>query len=288
MSEQAYLDDSSQWGDYSYVTMEQVINDYMANRSEDDYTGNTPRHRVVYQAMRGVRELYYDIMQEIKAIELDLSSSLQITLPEDYVNYVRISWVDERGVLYPMTENKTLSISRVYLQDNNFNILFDNDGNILETSETLDPNEDPNGENVNRYEFCFTGFNPNEDLSKKNPNGSYRIDKNDGVIRFSSDVFSKSIVLEYISDGLYFDTNKGETDSEIKVHKFAESALLDFIFYNLIKQNRHVPANEKARAKKEYYNSRRIAKRRLNQSNKFELLQAFKKSEKWIKGLEIG
>ena len=92
MSEQAYLDDSTQWGDYSYITMEQIINDFMANRSPDDYTSTVARHRVLYQAMRGIRELYYDVMQEIKAIELDLSSALQVVLPEDYVNYVRISW----------------------------------------------------------------------------------------------------------------------------------------------------------------------------------------------------
>lgn len=282
MSEQTYLADSTQWGNYSYVTLEQVVIDYMASLDSDDYTYNVDRYKVVYQAKQGLRELCYDVLREIKAIELDLGSTLQVVLPPDYVDYVRLSWSDHKGNLYPLAENRNLSISKVYLQDNNYNILFDGSGNILESSTPKDPVGDTN-ERLNFYDFCVSDFSPNVNRAEVYGNGSYRIDKDAGVIRFSSDVESRSIVMEYISDGLYFDTNKGETETSIRVPKYAQQALLDRIYYYLIKNRRNVPYNEKVRARKEYYNSNRVAKRRINAANKEELVQAMKGSSVWIK-----
>lgn len=281
MSQLEYYDDGSRWGEYSYVTIEQVVNDYLASREDDDFTFNTPRFKVVQQAKKGLRELYYDVLQEIKAVELDLGSTLQVVLPHDYVQYVRISWVGDNGMIYPMAHNNNLRISEVYLQDNDSNILFDLNGNILKTNEILNSGS---GDQIG-YRVCSAGsFSPNTNTSDIYGQGSFKIDKHNGVISFSSDVEDKSILLEYVSDGLYLNTVGGDTEDDIKIHKFAEQALSDRIYYYLIHRRRNVPMNEKIRAKKEYYNSRRIAKRRLNQANRQELIQAMKGSSVWIKG----
>ena len=89
-------------------------------------------------------------------------------------------------------------------------------------------------------------------------------------------------MIEYISDGLYVE-NEVRPDQGIRIHKFAEAALLDFIHYELIKRRSSVPYNEKIRSRKEYYNSRRLTKRRLNSINATDLLQVFKGDSKWIK-----
>lgn len=275
-TEQEYLEDSSLWGDYKYVTLEQIINDYLASRDQDDYTFNTPRTKVIYQAKRGLRELYYDVLQEVKAIELDLGPNLQVVLPQDYVAHTRISWLDDNNELQILSENTELSISRRYLQDSDAEILFDVDGNILEADGVL--NADSGNGIVTRYTFCRTGFTPNLNRAKYKPDGSYRIDKDAGVIRFDAPVEGKTLVIEYISDGLYSDT-----EDMIRVHKFAEQALSDYIYLKLIERRRNVPANEKHRARKEYFNSRRIAKRRINQASRNNLIKAMKGSSVWIK-----
>lgn len=290
MSEQTYLETSSQWGDYSYIKLEQLINDYLANRNDDDYTFNAERHQIIYHAKRGIRKLYYDVLQEVRAIELDLGPNLQVVMPEDFVDYVRISWIGEDNRLYPMTKKNTLNISKNYLQDHEYNILFDFGGNILEGQRdplNSDPYTNYDSDKQRYFEFCNIGFGPNIDHSITNQNGFYKIDKNNGVIKFSSDVFSRTILLEYISDGLYFDPNKGETEADIKVHKFAEQALLDFVHFQLIKNRRNIPANEKARARKEFFNSERLAKRRIGKANREELIKSFRKSDMWIKGTNI-
>lgn len=281
-----YYEDSSKWGNYQYLTLEEVINNYAMSRDSDDFTSNVQRHKILYQAMRGLRELYFDVLQEIKAIELELSPALTVVLPPDYINYVRISWVDEFGKLHPMANDPRMSIAEEYLQDNDYELLFDNNGCVL-SGESKDTPEgsviaEDGADNYNRYSFCNGGFAPNANMSNHFANGKYRLDKNAGVIQFGSSVEGKFIVLEYISDGL-FTGCEGSPEEEIRINKFAESTILDFIYYQLIKNRRQVPYNEKMRARKEYYNSRRITKTRINTLRKSEIIQAFKGSTKWIK-----
>jgi hypothetical protein len=284
MSEQTYYE-GSEFGNYQYTTLTQVVDDYMSSRTKDSYDFDQPRHLVINHARWGLRELYFDAMQKVRAIELALGSTLAVKLPPDYVDYVRISWVDDYGKLYPMAENKTLSISRQYLQDSNYDLLFDGSGNILQgTPYTQTLGSATNSDGYTDQDITVRTFRPNLDKSERFPNGGYRIDKDAGLIRFDSSVYTKSIVLEYISDGLYFDTNKGEDASSVKVHKYAEQALHDFIYWKLIRRNKNVPFNEKQSAKKDYYNAKRVARRRISQHTADELLQAVKASNVWIKG----
>lgn len=266
MSYQDYLSDSSQHGSYQYVTVEQLVNDYIANMDPDSHIARVPRHRILYNILRGVRELYYDVVQEIRAIELELGDTLNVVLPPDFVNYVRISWVDENGQLHPMSLNNKSNIAVSYLQDSEGNLLFDNDGKVLTgTGTKADPSKQQDGKN-----YSFTpGYMPNVNLSQVHKNGSYRIDKATGIIQFDSNIKSKNIVLEYISDGLFSD---GVTD--IRIHKFAEQAVIDWAYWQLIRQRVSVPQNEKQSARKDYYNSHRTAKRRINTIRKDELIQA--------------
>ena len=280
-----YYSDPSQYGNYQYVTLEDIVNNFIMSSDQDDYTSLTARYKILYQARRAFRELYFDVMQEIRAIELDLSPTLTVTLPPDFVNYVRISWVDENGVLHPMAADMNKSIAQVYLQDHEYNLLFDSNGCVLQSyNEGLDVNtaDQVALANKNRHYTICNDFIPNKNFSNVFVNGKYRIDKSAGLIHFGSDSFGKSIVLEYISDGL-FTGCEGRPEKDLRIHKFAESAVLDYIYYELIKNRRNVPANEKMRARKEYFNNRRLAKRRMNTMRKDELIQTMKGANKWIK-----
>ena len=282
-SSEEYYNNSSRHGEYQYVTLKEVVDNFMMSRDSDDHHGTVARYKVVFQAMRGLRELYYDVLREVKAIELELSPNLNVILPPDFVNYTRISWVDDKGQLHPMAVDNSMSIAKAYLQDNEYGLLFDSDGEVLIGSGVREAavSSGDKDKSYYQYHFCNT-FSPNNDLSKVFSNGRYRVDKSNGLIQFGADAMGKNIVLEYISDGLY---NKcaGSPEETIKVHKFAEGTLMDFIYYELIKNRRRVPANEKNRARKEYYNSRKNTKQRINAVRVSELLQVFKGSTKWIK-----
>lgn len=273
MLDREYYSDQDNWGSYQYVTIEEIVNDIMANRNPDDYISTTERYRIVNYVKRGIKELVFDVVQDIKAIELELSPSLNVIVPPDYVNYVRISWIDDKGKLRPMIENRNVPMFTSYLQDHDYQILFDNEGNVLTDSSmgNMLKNED-----ISKETSCFQ-FEPNKDNAKVFPNGTFSINRASGVIQFGSDIQGKNLVLEYLSDGVSMD------ESEIRIHKFAEAAVINFVYYELIKNRRNVPANEKMRARKEYYNSHRIAKRRMSKFTKVELLQVMSGSTKWIK-----
>ena len=289
-TENFYYDDPSMWGKYQYVTLEEIINDYMMSRDQDDYTITIPRHKILYHARQAFKEFHYDVLQEIKVAALDLNPDLlNITLPSDYVNYVRISYVDENNNLQTMARNDKMAIAAEYLQDNDYQILYDDNGCPLQDSDGYirrlnNQNRDRLSErfgDFHCYEFC-SPYQPNRNMSNTFINGSYKIDKRRGIVQFDPSVGCRTVVLEYISDGLSTGCS-GLPEREISVHKFAEDAVRDSIYYRLIRQRRNVPANEKFRAKKEYYNSMRRSKRRLSTLRYGELIQSFKKQSKWIK-----
>ena len=125
-----YYEDEGLHGNYQYVTLEDIINNYIMSGQDDDYTSNVDRYKILFQARRAFRELYFDAIQEIKAVALELSPQLNVVLPQDYVNYVRVSWLDDQGELHAMAENRNISLAADYLQDNSYNLLFDNDNTL--------------------------------------------------------------------------------------------------------------------------------------------------------------
>lgn len=275
-----YYDDVSQFGEYQYSTLEQIVNNFMFEQDDDSYVAHTDRGRVAIFGKKGVRELYYDVVNEIISIELDLDPSLIIPLPHDYIKYVRISWVDQRGKKHPLAYDRSFNLAQAYLQDDDYEFLYDMDGDILKGSHiqnTVETNPIVANEEADLIaNFTQRGFNVDKSTIFKN--GSFIIDKTQGVIQFSSIVTGKTIVLDYLSDGLF-----QRTDSEIKIHKFAEEALYAFIYFSLIKRKRSVPEREKMRAEQDWFNQRRLAKKRISPITYDNVRQILKGSSKWIK-----
>jgi len=98
-----------------------------------------PRYEVAFWAQRTVQEFSYDIFHAEKNMEIELSSTLQISLPSDYVNYVDISCLDADGNLRPLQNSKRLKPTKSASQDQDYNYIYDQEGNIIyeQTSQTL-------------------------------------------------------------------------------------------------------------------------------------------------------
>jgi hypothetical protein len=102
--------------------------------------------------------------------------------------------------------------------------------------------------------------------------GEYRInlDQNRLELDTSSDI--SQVVIEYIADEA--------RSSNPLIHVYAEEALRAYIYYKLCERKSTVPANEKMRARSEYYNERRKAKARLGNFNRDEALRTIRKNFK--------
>jgi len=97
------------YGNYQFVSLTDIINQFMlVYVGEDKIIPKAKRLDVAFHAQRALAELSFDTFKSCKAQEITVPASLQMTLPQDYVNYTKISWVDSAGIkhlLYPT--NKT-------------------------------------------------------------------------------------------------------------------------------------------------------------------------------------
>ena len=250
---------------------------------DDKLLSNVKRYNVLYHLKRGISELSYDALKDVRAIELEIGDTLSVPLPVDYVSYVRVSVVGDDGMLHPLAINNKTAIAKSYLQDNNFKILFDNDGYPLEANPSIVEDRFSGKAHVEIPDDSYRGdyiisASPNFDFDvSQNGNGTFLIDKRTGKMNFSSNIYSKIVVIEYISDGL-------EGDPEfISVHKFAEQALYDYVKYMLLNNKYGVQEYVINRAKRDYYSSLQNAKIRMMELRKVNLHGILNNRKQWIK-----
>lgn len=276
-----YYTNEDNQGSYQYIALEHLVNNFMQQYTGDDkLLGHTKRHNVLYWMKKGIQQFTFSALKEIKAVELELGDAYDIIMPPDYVNYVRISWLNtQTGEFHPMSENKKLTIATSYLQDHKAEILFDNNGYVLEgTSATEIINKKLDGHEGYRHLNCCEDTQNFGIDTSKNYNGNFNIEKRTGRIHFSSEVASKIIILEYISDGLEY-----ESESNIMVHKYAEIALYDWVKWNMLTNKIGVQDYEKRRAKSDYDTAFRNAKVKLMDIKIADVMQLLKERNKWLR-----
>ena len=244
-----YHGDEDLHGKYQFSTLKDIIDGLELEAQDDDsFLKNTKRSKILYNAFQGIKEVNKRAANNILAIEITVPNNLTFALPQDYVNYVRVSVVTIDPVtssrrLEVLDINRNINISTGYLQDNNGDILFDNDGQIL-TSD----GDNAYGLPYKRYAFSESGGQFKLDTSKLSQYGEYTIDETRGKILFGSELMDREIVLEYISDGVQANI----TETEITVHKDVVQAIKDWTYYACIASKRNVPQNEKERALRRY------------------------------------
>ena len=112
---QQYYDNESGFGNYQFTSLTDIINQFIVIYvGEDKIISKVKRTDVAFHAQRALAELSFDTFKSCKAQEITVPASLQMTLPQDYVNYTKISWVDSAGIkhlLYPT--NKTSNPSKI-------------------------------------------------------------------------------------------------------------------------------------------------------------------------------
>ena len=119
------------FGNYQFVSLDDIITQFqIAYVGEGKIIPKIKRTDVAFHAQRALAELSFDTFKSFKAQEIVVPATLQMILPQDYVNYTKISWVDSAGIkhlLYPM--GKTSNPEK-YQTDTNGEYLFQADSLI--------------------------------------------------------------------------------------------------------------------------------------------------------------
>ena len=285
------------WGSYQYVSLQDIVNNFLLMyNGNHSLVNNQERYKILFHAKRAIQELNYDAFKEIKVLELSVCDQLRYVLPSDFVNWVRVSQYKD-GWLLPLSENIQTLSSKAYLQDHNCNILFDQNGNILEpqfsnidydrikrTKKSIYLNRDHQFDGQEGwfldgmwyFEYGIGGaFGLNTETANRNP--TFNIDKKAGVINFDSTI-GGTIILEYVSDGM----ENGDT-SAISVNKLFEQYIYAAIKYEILNSKFGVQEYIVGRAKKDKSALLRNAKIRISNIHPGRLLMNLRGMDKTIK-----
>ena len=270
-------------GGYQFTSLQNVIDQFIiAYVGEGKIIPKTNRIDIAFHAQRALQELSFDTFKSTKAHEIEVPATLQMLLPQDYVNYVKLSWSDSAGiehVLYPAI--KTSNPKNIKQNANgtyNLNsdeLDFDTESDTWAAYKSHTPNDNVDKYDDGTYDLVI-GERYGIDPVHAQTNGSFYIDELAGKIHFSSNISGKTLILEYISDSL-------GTDAEMQVHKFAEEAMYKSIAYAVMSTRANVPEYIVNRFRKERRAEVRKAKLRLSNIKLEELTQILRGKSKWIK-----
>ncbi len=285
------------WGSYQYVSLFDIVNNFMLMyQGNSSLVNNEPRYKILFHAKRGIQELNYDAFKEIKVLELNVCDNLRFVLPDDYVNWVRIS-VYKDGLLLPLTENIQTNYSKAYLQNNDCSLQFDVDGNVIDTESQIDAdrlagtkksiylNQGHGFDGLEGYccdgEWYFDyqlGMRYGLNTETANVNPTFSIDRKSGVINFSSDMADQKCILEYVSDGM-----ENGDNSKITVNKLFEDYIYAYIEYAILNSKLGVQEYVVNRARRRKSALLRNAKIRLSNIHPSRLLMNLRGQNKWLK-----
>ena len=280
------------WGSYAYIKLDDIINNFIvAYVGDDKLIPSVKRTDIVFHAKRAIQEFSYDTLKSVNSQELNIPNSLSVAIPQDYVNYVNIYWVDKQGVKHIIMP--TQLTSNPYsnpIQDQSGMPMQDNFGDNIEgtsiTEERWANNDLKQRNEIRDNSLGFGSFYGEDgygagqlyglDPQYANINGYFTINEREGKFSFSSDLVGKLIILEYVSDGL-------STNLNTRVPKMAEEAMYAYISHAIIASRINQPEYVVNRLKREKSAKLRNTKIRLSNIKLNEIVQVLRGQSKWIK-----
>jgi len=288
------------YGSYQYVSLNEVVANFLVGYvGQSKLIPNVKRTDVIFHAKRAMQEFSYDTLKSIKSAELTVPSSLTLVLPQDYTNYVKISWIDGLGVKHPLYPTNNLTTSPYYTQTQDASGIptqdsFGNDteGTSITQERWHEANQQfINGNFTNDFTNDMWAYNWDSlgnviggaygqmyglDPQYSQMNGYFNLNEREGKISFSSDLVGKLIILEYISDGLAYDLDS-------RLPKMAEEAMYAYIIHAIISTRINQPEYVVQRLRREKSSKLRNAKIRLSNIKLDEIVQVMRGKSKWIK-----
>ena len=274
---------------HNKVKLSQIIRDFIITLDGDDYASNASDYAIRNFALRGIREIGFDLGKKIKSLKLSIDSTNNtVALPDDFVDLSKIGIVDPNGILRVFGQNQNINYSRKYEVDSAgalTNDTSDFDGGVLNISDNkiLDRQDDKtstdntDGSSDDNLDFyIFENYLYQGGIGRLYGtgggylSGEYRLNLDQDRIEIEANEGFTEVVIEYVADEA--------RSSDPEVHVYAEEALRSYIYYKIIERKSSVPANEKARARSEYYNERRKANARLSTFTKDEALKTIRKN----------
>ena len=265
------------------VPLSQVIKDFIITLDGDDYASNASDSAIRNFALRGIREIGFDLSKKVKSLKLNINTANNtVELPDDFVDLVKVGIVDSDGIVRVFGQNKNINQSRAYVDANGEAVYTvssakNNDGDGVydrvddKTSTINTPGETDNLDHYIFENYLYQGgYGRLYGVGGGNLAGDYRLNLDQNRLEVDTNSGYSQVVIEYVADEA--------RAANPSVHVYIEEALRSYIYYKIIERKASVPANEKARARSEYYNERRKANARMSNFTKEEALRTIRKN----------
>jgi hypothetical protein len=265
------------------VPLDQIINDFIVTIAEDDYAGYASDTQIRTHALRGIREMGFDMSNVVRSLKLSLNSANNtVELPDDFVDWSKVGVVGSDNLLYVLGENNNLNYSQAYVNasgaktgssstavDSDADGIFDRIDDKTSTANSLNPS----GFNSAVFRDYYYGSQAAiYGAGGGRYRGEFRVNLDQNRIEVSPMSGVSEVVIEYVADEA--------RSKNPSIHVYLEEALTSYMYYKIIERKASVPANEKARARTEYYNERRKANARIKSFTKEEALKTIRKNFK--------
>lgn len=272
---------------FNKVKLSQIIRDFIITLDGDDYASNASDSAIRNFALRGIREIGFDLGKKVKSLKLSINTANDtVDLPDDFVDLIKIGVVDSDGIVRVFGNNKNINYSRRMETTADQDPLVNNDfkdgpmdilaNTIGDRIDDKTATEDTTSSDTDLNQYIFENYVYQGGLGRLYGSGGgrlageYRMNLDQNRIEIETNSGYSEVVIEYIADEA--------RSSDPEVHVYAEEALRSYIYYKIIERKSSVPANEKARARAEYYNERRKANARLSNFTKDEALKTIRKN----------
>ena len=271
------------------VPLNQIINDFIITLADDDFAGHASDTQIRTHALRGIREMGFDMSKIIKSLKITVDTATNtVELPDDFVDWSKVGVVGSDGIVYVLGENKNVNYSQAYANASGTKVgtaaeATDSDGDGV--YDRIDSKGATNSGSPSSSDDVMQGFdsfifrnyvygasNGLYGIGGGHMYGNFRVNLDQNRIELETNQNINEVVFEYIADEA--------RSKNPSIHVYAEEALMAYMYYKIIERKASVPANEKARARQEYYNERRKANARIKSFGKEEALRTIRKNYK--------
>ena len=136
-TQQEYYDGNN-FGNYQFTSLDDIINQFMIIYvGENKIISKISRGDVAFHAQRAMQELSFDTFKSCKSQEITVPASLQMILPQDYVNYTKVSWIDSVGIKHPLYPTSKTSNPTNPLQDDDGDFILQAVGTLVNSSSDI-------------------------------------------------------------------------------------------------------------------------------------------------------
>lgn len=216
----------------------------------DEINGGEAEYARAYRmAMRGMRELDWDVTGKVITLPLPVECDKTVCIPDDCVSIVGVGIANAKGEFTTLSENKALSMyegnpKSLNGAPTNLSML----PNIISSTGSL---------GVGSYASY----------------GEYKIDKSQNLIILSPSFNSDQILLKYL-------VRRKTDEDDYLIPEMASEALVAYLKWKWVDGKSSVPAGEKARLRSQWVMEKNKCKSRLRNIKAQDLQQAARKASR--------